>query len=224
MELKSLVEAILFAAQNPLTLKEIKALMVKPEDSDPPNEFARAFKKTKESEIDKAVQELKVDYTQQGRSFQIQEVAGAIQLISQPQFAPWLKQLYEEHRSQRLSQPALETLAIIAYRQPITRADIEGVRGVAVDGVMQTLLERGFVTITGRAEVAGRPMLYGTTRVFLEHFGLNDTNELPAVEELRRVNLNLPESTAAAAAPSPDAAPEQPEETNGEPAPAPEAN
>ncbi len=216
MELKSLIEAILFAAQKPLPLKEIKAILARPDESGN-SEITRAFKKAKESEISEAIERLKVDYTQQGRSFQIQEVAGAFHLISQPQFAPWLKQLFEERRSGRLSLPALETLAIIAYRQPITRADIEGVRGVAVDGVMQTLLERGLVTITGRAEVPGRPMLYGTTKSFLEHFGLSNINELPAVEELRRVNLNLPESTA-------PATPETPTPTDAQPATTPEAS
>ncbi len=191
MELKSLVEAILFAAAKPLSLKEIKAILAEPAESES-SELARAFRNTKEAEIAAEVQELKVGYTQAGCSFQIQEVAGAFQLITQPQFAPWLRKLFEEHRSNRLSRAALETLAIIAYRQPITRADIESVRGVMVDGVMQTLLERGLVALTGRAEIAGRPMLYGTTRLFLEHFGLNDLNELPAVEELRKANLSLP--------------------------------
>lgn len=217
MELKLLIEAILFAAQKPLTLKEIKAILADPRDAEQ-NELARAFKKTKESEIVGAIQQLKVDYTQLSRSFQIQEVAGAFQLISQPQFAPWLKQLFTEHRSNRLSQPALETLAIIAYRQPITRADIEAVRGVAVDGVMQTLLERGLVTITGRAEVPGRPMLYGTTKLFLEHFGLNDLNEMPAVEELRKINLRTAEVK-----PSDSAAPAN-EQESLEPAQAPQTN
>lgn len=191
MELKSLIEAILFAAQKALSLKEIKTLLAKADASANP-ELVRTFKKTPEAEIAAAIQELKVDYTQQGRSFQIQEVANAFQLISQPQFAPWLKQLFDEQRSQRLSQPALETLAIIAYRQPITRAEIESIRGVAVDGVVQTLLERGLISITGRAEIPGKPMLYSTTRLFLEQFGLNDLNELPAIEELRKINLQLP--------------------------------
>ncbi len=196
MELKPLIEAILFAAQKPLTIKDIKTLLQKPEMPEDSKDEAlteqvRVLKKVKESEISAVIQILKEEYVQQGRSFLIQEVANAVQLISQPAFAPWLKPLFEEQRSGRLSQPALETLAIIAYRQPITRADIEAVRGVAVDGVMQTLLERGLVTITGRAEVPGRPMLYGTTRLFLEHFGLNDLNELPAVEELRKVNEKI---------------------------------
>jgi segregation and condensation protein B len=96
----------------------------------------------------------------------------------------------------RLSQPALETLAIIAYRQPLTRAEIEQVRGVAVDGVMQTLLERGLVEQLGRAEVVGRPMTYGTTSVFLEHFGLRRLEDLPAADELRRIPIQKPEALA----------------------------
>ena len=202
MELKSLVEAILFAAQRPLSAKEIKTILAKPAECDD-SEAARAFKRTSEAQISAALQELKLDYTQQGRSFQIQEVTGGCQLISQPQFAPWLKQLFEERRLQRLSQPALETLALIAYRQPISRAQIESVRGVTVDGVMQTLLERGLITMTGRADVPGRPMLYGTTRVFLEHFGLGNLDELPAVEELRKRDLRGAGGTGTTTAPAP---------------------
>ncbi len=196
MDLISLIEAILFAAQKPLPLKEIKNLVIKPAEF-VNTERTHAFKKVTESEISAAIQQLKIDYTQQGRSFQIQEVADAFQLVSQPQFAPWLKQLFDEHRSHRLSLAALETLAIIAYRQPITRADIEAVRGVIVDSVMQTLLERRLITMTGRSQTPGHPMLYGTTRSFLEYFGLNDINQLPAVEELRRVNLQPQASSSA---------------------------
>ncbi len=219
MELKSLIEAILFAAQEPLSSKDLKTILSKPDETEE-DEYTRAFKKTSEADITAAVEQLKVDYTQQGRSFQIQEVAGAFQLISQPRFAPWLRQLFQEQRSNRLSQPALETLAIIAYRQPITRADIESVRGVAVDGVMQTLLDRGLVTITGRAEVPGRPMLYGTTRRFLEHFGLNHLDEMPAVEELRKANLRLP----AMPAPAESAAPSEGEAVHADAAPVSQAD
>jgi segregation and condensation protein B len=223
MELKSVVEAILFAAQSPLSSKEIKNLLAKGDESIAESaELVRAFKKTKEADISGVIQELKVDYTQHGRSFQIQEVAGSFQLISHPQYSPWLKQLFGESHSSRLSQPALETLAIIAYRQPITRADIESIRGVAVDGVMQTLLERGLVTITGRAEVPGRPMLYGTTRVFLERFGMNDLNELPAVEELKKIHL--PSATPVAAEPAQANDQTQGEVTDAEVAPVSEGN
>ena len=102
MELKSLIEAILFAAQEPLSSKDLKTILSKPDETEE-NEFTRAFKKTSEADITAAVEQLKIDYTQQGRSFQIQEVAGAFQLISQPRFAPWLRQLFQEQRSNRLS-------------------------------------------------------------------------------------------------------------------------
>jgi segregation and condensation protein B len=117
--------------------------------------------------------------------------------VTQPEYAPWLKALVgHKARPPRLSQPALETLAIIAYRQPLTRAEIEQVRGVAVDGVMQTLLERGLVEQLGRAEVVGRPMTYGTTAVFLEHFGLRSLEGLPAADELRRIPVEKPAALA----------------------------
>jgi len=122
-------------------------------------------------------------------------VAGSWQFVTQPDYAPWLKALVgHKIRPPRLSQPALETLAIIAYRQPITRAEIEQVRGVTVDGVMQTLAERGLVEQVGRAEVVGRPMTYGTTSAFLEYFGLRALDDLPAADELRRIAVQKPES------------------------------
>jgi len=117
--------------------------------------------------------------------------------VTQPEYAPWLKALVgHKARPPRLSQPALETLAIIAYRQPVTRAEVEQVRGVAVDGVMQTLLERGLIEQAGRAEVVGRPMTYGTTAGFLEYFGLRSLEDLPAADELRRVAVQKPEGLA----------------------------
>jgi len=122
-------------------------------------------------------------------------VAGAWQFVTQPEFAPWLRALTGERaRPGRLSQPALETVTIIAYRQPLTRAEIEQIRGVSVDGVMQTLLERGLVEPTGRAEAVGRPMQYGTTKLFLEYFGLRSLEDLPAADELRRIPVERPAS------------------------------
>jgi segregation and condensation protein B len=121
-------------------------------------------------------------------------VAEAWQVVSLPEYAPWIKTLVgQKNRPARLSQPALETLAIIAYRQPVTRAEVEEVRGVAVDGVMQTLLERGLVEQVGRAEAAGRPVTYGTTALFLEYFGLKNLDGLPAGDELRRIVVKKPE-------------------------------
>ena len=128
-------------------------------------------------------------------SYRLVCVAGGWQFVSQPEFAPWIIALVgAKARPSRLSQPALETLAIIAYRQPLTRAEIEQVRGVAVDGVMQTLVERGLVEQMGRAEVIGRPMTYGTTALFLEYFGLRSLEDLPAADELRRIPVTRPET------------------------------
>ena len=138
----------------------------------------------------------------------MRESAAGWQLVTRADFAPWLRQPFPENRQARLSAPAMETLAIIAYRQPITRADIEAVRGVAVDGVMQTLLDRGLARIAGRAYIPGRPLLYETTQFFMEHFGLKHLDDLPNASELRRVQL-----------PAANPPPEQPTETLGEVAP-----
>jgi segregation and condensation protein B len=151
------------------------------EDELMPNEFA----KTTEAQVAAALEQLKIEYGQQGRAFQLAEKAEGWQLVSDPAYAPWVRQLFPAVKPARLTPPSLETLAIIAYRQPITRADVEAVRGVAVDGVLQNLMERGLVKIGGRAEVPGRPLLYETTQFFLEHFGLRDLDELPNAEELR---------------------------------------
>lgn len=186
MILKQVVEALVFASQKPLLPKEIVAALRAAsnglgDDAD--------FGKTKEAEVAAALEELKADYMQSERSFQLREQASGWQLVTNPDYAQWVRQLYPESKPARLSGPALETLAIIAYRQPITRADIEAVRGVAVDGMVQSLLERGFIKIAGRADVPGRPLLYETTQVFLEHFGLKELDELPNSQELKRINL-----------------------------------
>ncbi|MDD5350874.1 MAG: SMC-Scp complex subunit ScpB, partial [Chthoniobacteraceae bacterium] len=142
-----------------------------------------------EAEVAAFLEQLRFEYEQENRAFQLVEQVDGWTLVTKPDFALWVRQLYPESKPTRLSGPALETLAIIAYRQPVTRADIEAVRGVAVDGVMQSLLERGLVRIAGRAEVPGRPLLYETTQVFMQHFGLRSLEELPNVDELRRVKL-----------------------------------
>jgi segregation and condensation protein B len=153
----------------------------------------------KESELTAALEQLAKDQADAQRSYRLACVAGSWQFVTQPEYAPWLKALVGHRiRPPRLSQPALETLAIIAYRQPITRAEIEQVRGVNVDGVMQTLVERGLVEQVGRAEVVGRPMTYGTTVAFLEYFGLRSLEDLPVADELRRVVIQKPESLVTA--------------------------
>src|SRR6476620_6315990 len=183
MTLNRVLEALLFGAQKPLTTRELVAAIKGAGDADElsPNEFA----KTNEAEVAAALEELKIEYIEQQRAFQLMERAEGWQLASDPAYAPWVRQLFPAAKPARLTPPSLETLAIIAYRQPITRADVEAVRGVAVDGVLQNLMERGLVKIGGRSEVPGRPLLYETTQFFLEHFGLRDLDELPNAEELR---------------------------------------
>jgi len=205
MSLSQVIEALLFAAQKPLTARELVAAIkgAGREDELMPNEFA----KTTEAQVAAALEQLKIEYGQQGRAFQLAEKAEGWQLVSDPVYAPWVRQLFPAVKPARLTPPSLETLAIIAYRQPITRADVEAVRGVAVDGVLQNLMERGLVKIAGRAEVPGRPLLYETTQFFLEHFGLRDLNELPNAEELR--TRYLPTAPRKEAAPVAEPAPAQ---------------
>jgi segregation and condensation protein B len=184
MNLSQVIEALLFSAQKPLTTRELHAAIKSAGEADEllPNEFAGV----KEPEIAAALQKLKIEYLEQGRAFQLMEKAEGWQLATDPAYAQWVQQLYPASKPARLSAPALETLAIIAYRQPITRPDVEAVRGVTVDGVLQNLMERGLVKIGGRADVPGRPLLYETTQFFLDHFGLRNLSELPNAEELKR--------------------------------------
>ena len=210
MNLTQVIEALLFAAQKPLATRELVGAIkgAGAEDELMPNEFA----KTTEAQVAAALEELKIEFVQQGRAFQLAEKAEGWQLVSDPAYAPWVRQLFPASKPARLTPPSLETLAIVAYRQPITRADVEAVRGVAVDGVLQNLMERGLVKIAGRAEVPGRPLLYETTQFFLEHFGLRDLDELPNAEELRTRYLPT--------APRKDI-PAEPEAARAETAPAP---
>ncbi len=197
MELKFILEAILFSAQKPLSLKELRDVFAGAVEHAEGNETARGLKKVKEDQLAAALEELAREHDAALRSYRLVCVAGSWQFVTQPDYAPWLKALVgHKARPPRLSQPALETLAIIAYRQPITRAEVEQVRGVAVDGVMQTLLERGLVEQLGRAEVVGRPMTFGTTAQFLEYFGLRSLEDLPAADELRRIPVEKPEALA----------------------------
>jgi len=206
MSLSQVVEALLFSAQRPLSSRELVTAIKGAGDVDElmPNEFSR----TTEAQVAAALEQLKIEYIEQTRAFQLAEKADGWQLVSDPTYAPWVRQLFPAAKPARLTPPSLETLAIVAYRQPITRADVEAVRGVAVDGVLQSLMERGLVKIAGRAEVPGRPLLYETTEFFLEHFGLRDLDELPNAEELRTRYLpsaTSPKSASAADASTPPA-------------------
>jgi segregation and condensation protein B len=187
MTLARIIEALLFSAQKPLSTKTIVDVLRQAgaEDAFSPNQFANV----RQAEVAAAIEQLKVEYIQHEHGFHLVEKADGWQLASDPKYAQWVRGLFPAPKPARLSSPALETLAIIAYRQPITRADVEAVRGVTIDGVLQTLMERGLVKISGRAEIPGRPLLYETTEFFLDHFGLRNLDELPNVEELRTRHL-----------------------------------
>jgi segregation and condensation protein B len=193
MDLKFILESILFSAQKPLSVKEIRDVLGNAAEQEDADSTVKALKKTKEADVTAALEQLAQDHENAQRSYRLVCVAGSWQFVTQPEFAPWLKALVGvKARPPRLSQPALETLAIIAYRQPITRAEVEQIRGVNVDGTMQTLTERGLVEAVGRAEVVGRPMTYGTSALFLEYFGLRALDDLPAADELRKIVVEKP--------------------------------
>jgi segregation and condensation protein B len=210
MELKYILEVVLFSSQKPLSAAELREVLTKAADEEEATEPARALRKLPPTKLEEALAQLAQEHEAAARSYRLVCVAGAWQFVTQPDYAPWLRSLVgARNRPARLSQPALETLAIIAYRQPITRAEIEQIRGVAVDGVMATLLERGLVESVGRAEVIGRPMTYATTPAFLEYFGLAALDGLPAADELRRIPVTRPDALVTAEAGLATAPPEQ---------------
>lgn len=164
---RAIVEALIFASDEPLSADRIAAIV---EEMTAPV-------------VDDLVAELNAGYLREGRAFRIVSVAGGFRMLTRPEHALWIKLLHRSSRP-RLSQAALETLSIIAYRQPVPRTELEGIRGVNVDGVLKTLVERDLVRIAGRGEGLGRPLLYATTERFLEYFGLPDLEALPRPEEV----------------------------------------
>ena len=210
MELKFILESLLFSAQKPLSVKELREVLANAAEAEEADADAKSLKKTKDEDVTAALEQLAAEHETAARSYRLACVAGSWQFVTQPEFSQWLRALVGvKNRPSRLSQPALETLAIIAYRQPITRAEIEQVRGVNVDGTMQTLLERGLVESVGRAEVVGRPQTYGTTALFLEYFGLGSLEDLPAADELRRIPVEKPPAPVTVDPGLATAAPEQ---------------
>jgi len=179
--LKSIVESLIFASDIPIPASQIKALV----------------EEAKDSEIRKAVDALNLEYSQTNRAFSIVQVAGGFQMVTRENYAPWIRKLFLKRITARLSQAALEALAVIAFRQPVSKPEIEAIRGVNSDGVIHTLLERKLITMTGRAEGPGRPLLYKTTQEFLRYFGVNDLSDLPKPRELEEL---LKEESALAAA------------------------
>jgi len=193
MELKFILESLLFSAQKPMSVKELRDVFATAAEAEDADATVKSLKKIKDEDVTAALETLAGEHATAARSYRLVCVAGSWQFVTQPEFAPWLKVLVGvKARPSRLSQPALETLAIIAYRQPVTRAEVEQIRGVNIDGTMQTLLERGLVESVGRAEVVGRPQIYSTTTLFLEYFGLRGLEDLPAADELRRIVIEKP--------------------------------
>ena len=182
-ELKAIVEALMFASPEPLTIKTLtKLLATEPKE-----------------DIVAAVEALKQEYNRPGGLAMV-EVAGGYQIVTRPELHEWVRRLFHERTTQKLSVASLETLAVIAYKQPVTAPEIAEIRGVNTSGVLGTLVERGLVKVVGRKQVVGRPFLYGTTREFLERFGLNDLSDLPKVEDMSELlGFDLPNSIGDAA-------------------------
>ncbi len=166
---ESVVEAVLFASDESLTPARLSEIVG-----------------TNVRQLRKHIDDLNEKYKANNNAFRIEQIAGGYQMLTLSEYNHWLKKLVRARDDGKLSQPALETLAIIAYKQPIIRADIEAIRGVAAGEMIRNLMYKGLVKITGRAEIVGRPMLYGTTKKFLEVFGLNTLKDLPKAEELKK--------------------------------------
>lgn len=163
-----IIEALLFASDLPLSSDKIQAVL---KDITP-------------DKIDKIINSLNEKYRMGGHSFAIKKIAGGYQMYTLPDFASWIRALFSHNRREKLSQQSLEVLAIVAYKQPIVKSDIDRLRGVNSEGPIFTLLDRKLITIVGRKPSPGRPLLYGTTQEFLTHFGLKDLDDLPRIEEL----------------------------------------
>jgi len=196
-ELKQIIGAMLFVRKEPLTVAEIRRVLKT--TAERRGGITSDFAKANEARIREAVDALGRELGEHKLGFHIIEVAGGFRLENDANCGPWLRVLLQKGRGARLSLPALETLAIIAYRQPCVRSEIEAVRGVAVDSIVKNLLEMQLVRVVGRSELPGRPWMYGTTQKFMEHFGLKCLEDLPGTDELRRMEA---EQRARAAKPA----------------------
>lgn len=181
--IKGIIEAILLSSDKPVLIEQIKNIF---DNLDP-------------TEIRKILEGLRLEYETNKRGIRVEEVAGGFQLVTAAEFAPFLKKFYKQRHVKRLSTPTLETLAIIAYKQPVTRLDIESLRSVDASSIVDSLVEKGLVRITGRRQAPGRPFLYGTTKQFLEYFGLKSLEELPKMEDFSKMEgINEPKESAPA--------------------------
>lgn len=211
MELFSIIEALLFATQEPLGVPQMcaavkdtaKDIIEAATEEHPTPEWVTPLAEVTEEQVRTILDDLIARYEAEKHSFTLVERANGWRIAARGEYAEWCRALYPGKKVQRLSQPALETLAIVAYRQPITKAGIEAVRGVSVDAMVQQLVDRGLVKIEGRADLPGRPLLYGTTEAFLDHFGVRSLDEMPNASELRRVKLPTAEEGAPTASGEP---------------------
>jgi len=213
-ELREILGSLIFGADRPLSVNELRRCLI--EVAETQGGEADAFGKVRETDVAAALAELAVEIAKARCGFSLAEVAGGFRFESDPACGKWLRHLLRFGKPSRLSHPALETLAIIAYRQPISRSQIESIRGVNVDHIVRLLLEMQLVRIVGRSELPGRPFLYGSTQTFLEHFGLRNLNELNDIEPMMLASgvLGRTRGGARAAGPAagepPEAAPAQP--------------
>jgi segregation and condensation protein B len=168
---KTVIESLLFVCDKPLAIEQIRNVL----------------DNLSTVEIRKILEEMQVEYEKENRGVRLVEIAGGFQLVTPVNLAPFLKKLYKQRHIERVSGPALETLAIIAYKQPVTKSEIQMLRSVNVDGVVNSLLEKELIRVAGRKNSPGRPRVYGTTRQFLERFGLKSLEELPRIEEFSKI-------------------------------------
>jgi len=175
---KGAIEAILFVSEKPVVLDQLKEV----------------FPELKPSQIHDLIKQLQEEYVNREAGMVVVEIAGGFQMLSNSHAAAYIREFYKTKTKEKLSRPALESLAIIAYKQPVGRAEVEVIRGVNSDGTIAHLLNKGLIKITGRKEVPGRPFLYGTTKEFLEYFGLKSLEDLPKIEEFTQLGVDMPKA------------------------------
>jgi len=183
-ELKQIIGALLYGAKTPLSISQIRSTLKA--TATVFGGVTKQFEEVKDKVIAEAIEELRKDFTGANLGLTIAEVANGFRLQNDIRCGTWLRQLLDRGKPAKLSRPGLETLAVIAYRQPCTRSEIESVRGVSVDAMVRSLMELQLIKVVGRSELPGKPWLFGTTKSFLEHFGLNQLDDLPGMDELRR--------------------------------------
>lgn len=177
MDMKSLVEVLLFASPEPLTQKR----------------FSQVIEGEAVVDMKTVVDELSTEYEKAGKGLTIQKIGGGYQILSLPEYHVFVERLFNKSRRLNLSRPALEALSIVAYKQPVSKAEVESIRGVECGSVLSTLMERELITVRGRGKTAGRPLLFGTTQIFLESFGLEKTADLPKLKELSELMGDTPD-------------------------------